>query len=219
MTRSSTALAQAEIPPLLAALAYVTGDLSLLRDELRPDPTLLALPQGGLSEEQQTDGSRAGARGAHPIPRRRRSSGIAALRRRTRTHHGVRRRRVRHDRVRAVARGGTGAARRRSTRTELAQGRHRPRHGLPRRHHRRGHVRPARRPPSPDRRRRLRRAREERRGRRHLVREQLSGLSRRQSEPQLQLFLRAAPRLAVPLLVARRAARLLPSMRERLRLA
>src|SRR4051794_26695972 len=45
-------LADAEIPPLLPALAYVTGDLSLLRDDLRPNPTLLALPQGGMSAEQ-----------------------------------------------------------------------------------------------------------------------------------------------------------------------
>ena len=41
------ALAQAELPPLLAALAYVTGDLSLLRDDLRPDPMLMALPRAG----------------------------------------------------------------------------------------------------------------------------------------------------------------------------
>ena len=40
------------LPPLLAALAYVTGDLSLLRDELRPDPRV-AEPQGGLTDEQQ----------------------------------------------------------------------------------------------------------------------------------------------------------------------
>src|SRR4051812_10867652 len=46
------ALAEAEIPPLLPALAYATGDLSLLRDDLRPDPMLLAMPQGGLSDEQ-----------------------------------------------------------------------------------------------------------------------------------------------------------------------
>ena len=46
-------LAEAEVPPLLPALAYVTGDLSLLRDDLRPDPNLLALPQGGMSAEQQ----------------------------------------------------------------------------------------------------------------------------------------------------------------------
>jgi 4-hydroxyacetophenone monooxygenase len=45
-------LAEAEVPPLLSAVAYVTGDLSLLRDDLRPNPTLLALPQGGMSSEQ-----------------------------------------------------------------------------------------------------------------------------------------------------------------------
>ena len=48
-----TILEQAELPPLLPALAYVTGDLSLLRDDLRPDALLFAMPQGGLTEEQQ----------------------------------------------------------------------------------------------------------------------------------------------------------------------
>ena len=46
-------LAEAEVPPLLPALAYLTGDLSLLREELRPDPQTFGMPQGGLSEEQQ----------------------------------------------------------------------------------------------------------------------------------------------------------------------
>jgi 4-hydroxyacetophenone monooxygenase len=46
-------LAEAELPPLLPALAYATGDLSLLRHDLRPDPALIVLPQGGLSPEQQ----------------------------------------------------------------------------------------------------------------------------------------------------------------------
>src|SRR4051812_18775658 len=50
-------LAEAEVPPLLPALAYVTGDLSLLREEFRPNPALLLMPQGGLNQEQQ-----AGAR-------------------------------------------------------------------------------------------------------------------------------------------------------------
>jgi 4-hydroxyacetophenone monooxygenase len=47
------ALADAEIAPLLPALAYLTGDLSLLRAELRPDPLLLGMPQAGLSDDQQ----------------------------------------------------------------------------------------------------------------------------------------------------------------------
>jgi 4-hydroxyacetophenone monooxygenase len=46
-------LDEAEVPPLLPSLAYATGDMSLLRDELRPDPLLFTLPQGGLTDEQQ----------------------------------------------------------------------------------------------------------------------------------------------------------------------
>ncbi|MGH9214237.1 MAG: flavin-containing monooxygenase, partial [Acidimicrobiales bacterium] len=49
-------LAEAEIPPLLPALAYATGDLSLLREHLRPDPLMFAaLPQGGLTRAQQDE--------------------------------------------------------------------------------------------------------------------------------------------------------------------
>ncbi|MCU1393907.1 MAG: hapE, partial [Ilumatobacteraceae bacterium] len=47
------ALAEAELAPLLPTLAYVTGDLSLLRAELRPEAMLLSLPQSGLTDEQQ----------------------------------------------------------------------------------------------------------------------------------------------------------------------
>jgi 4-hydroxyacetophenone monooxygenase len=47
------ALADAELPPLLPALAYCTGDLTILDDTLRPDPLLAGMPQGGLTEEQQ----------------------------------------------------------------------------------------------------------------------------------------------------------------------
>jgi 4-hydroxyacetophenone monooxygenase len=46
-------LDDAVLPPLLVALAHLTGDLSLLRDELRIDPASIAEPQGGFTEEQQ----------------------------------------------------------------------------------------------------------------------------------------------------------------------
>ena len=46
-------LADAEVPPLLPAIVYATGDLTLLKPELRPDPLLVGMPQGGLSEDQQ----------------------------------------------------------------------------------------------------------------------------------------------------------------------
>ena len=54
---------------------------------------------------------------------------------------------------------------------------------------------------------RLRRPREERRRRRHLVREQLPGLPGRQPQPHLQLLLRPEARLAAALLDAGRVAR------------
>jgi 4-hydroxyacetophenone monooxygenase len=46
-------LEEAEVPPLLPALAYLTGDLSLLRDDLRPESLLIGMPQGGLTDDQQ----------------------------------------------------------------------------------------------------------------------------------------------------------------------
>jgi 4-hydroxyacetophenone monooxygenase len=46
-------LDDAVLPPLIAALAHITGDLGLLRDDLRVDPALIAEPQGGYTVEQQ----------------------------------------------------------------------------------------------------------------------------------------------------------------------
>jgi 4-hydroxyacetophenone monooxygenase len=48
-------LDEAALPPLLPALAYATGDLTLLREHLRPDPLLMSLPQAGLTDEQQAE--------------------------------------------------------------------------------------------------------------------------------------------------------------------
>jgi 4-hydroxyacetophenone monooxygenase len=43
------ALEQVEVAPLLAAVAHLTGDLDLLRDDLRPDPDRSLEPDGGLT--------------------------------------------------------------------------------------------------------------------------------------------------------------------------
>ncbi len=49
------ALEDAHLPSLLPALAQITGDLSLLREDLFPETVLLTDPQGGLSEEAQEE--------------------------------------------------------------------------------------------------------------------------------------------------------------------
>jgi 4-hydroxyacetophenone monooxygenase len=42
----------APVPPLLASVAHLTGDLSVLRDELRPDLTKVLAPDNGYAPEQ-----------------------------------------------------------------------------------------------------------------------------------------------------------------------
>jgi 4-hydroxyacetophenone monooxygenase len=48
-------LEDAALQPLLPALAYATGDMALLDERLRPDPLLLALPEGGFTGEQAVE--------------------------------------------------------------------------------------------------------------------------------------------------------------------
>jgi len=50
--RLAAILEHAELPALLPALAYATGDLSVLRQEFRADPLLATLPGGGLTPDQ-----------------------------------------------------------------------------------------------------------------------------------------------------------------------
>jgi 4-hydroxyacetophenone monooxygenase len=47
------ALREAHIPSLMNALVHLTGDVSLLRGDIRPQAGLLADPQAGITEEQQ----------------------------------------------------------------------------------------------------------------------------------------------------------------------
>jgi 4-hydroxyacetophenone monooxygenase len=52
----SLALRDAELPSLMPALAYLTGDMSLVGSELRPPvngPSVVLAPQGGMTAEQQ----------------------------------------------------------------------------------------------------------------------------------------------------------------------
>jgi len=48
-------LLEAELAPLLPSLAYLTGDMTLLRPNLRPDPLLLNQPFSGYTDEQQAE--------------------------------------------------------------------------------------------------------------------------------------------------------------------
>lgn len=48
-------LRHAVLPPLLPALAYLTGDMSLLKPHLRVDPMLASMPDNGLTPEQQDE--------------------------------------------------------------------------------------------------------------------------------------------------------------------
>ena len=45
----------ADVITLLPAVAHLTGDLSVLRDDLRPDPLLLMQPDAGFTDAQLAD--------------------------------------------------------------------------------------------------------------------------------------------------------------------
>ena len=49
-------VAQADLPALLVAVAHTTGDLSLLKPTLRPDPAQLLAPDAGLTSRQLKTG-------------------------------------------------------------------------------------------------------------------------------------------------------------------
>ena len=53
--RIAAALQDAVLAPLLPALAYLTGDMSLLRPHLRPDPLLIGMEFNGYTPEQQDE--------------------------------------------------------------------------------------------------------------------------------------------------------------------
>ena len=212
-------LAEAEIAPLVPAVAQVTGDYSLLREDLRPDPLLVLEPEGGITEgrlavlRELLLGALARYRdgGCRPAPdptqdELRRL--MAYLVGDDEPRRGVLRRAER----------GAGGRRRGSPRARVAQGRHRPADAVHRRDHRRRDVGHPRRAPPPAGRRADRDPREERRRRRHLVREHLSGLPCRRRQPPLQLLVRPA-RLAAALLRPGDAARSLPPVRRRVRAA
>ena len=206
------ALEEAEVPPLLPSLACLTGDLTLLRDEPATGPPPERAPTGWA--HPRAAACRAGrsrsTRSRHSATQGR--GRADAVGRRPAAHHGVRSGRYGNGRVPAAARGGARAAGRGPARADVAQGRHRTRSRPARRRDRRRNVGTVDRAPVAAGGRVVRRAREGRRRGRHLVREHVSGVPRRQPQPQLQLLLRGAARLATALLDAGRAARLFPPL-------
>jgi 4-hydroxyacetophenone monooxygenase len=56
--RFDAALASAELYPLLCAVAHLTGDLSLLREDLALDQSQLLVPDHGLTPEQEAEARR-----------------------------------------------------------------------------------------------------------------------------------------------------------------
>src|SRR6478735_2773607 len=69
------ALKEAHLPTLMAALVHITGDLSLIRGEIRPTNAFFGDAQGGITEAQQEtirgiafDALRKFRDGGHKLP-------------------------------------------------------------------------------------------------------------------------------------------------------
>ena len=76
-------LVDAPVPPLLASVAHLTGDLSIVRDDLRPDLARVLEPDAGYSPEQIAEARELAAGRADSPPRRRQPEAAAADRRRS----------------------------------------------------------------------------------------------------------------------------------------
>ena len=188
---------------MLCAVAQVTGDLSLLRQEFEPDQTQLLTPGRGLGPEQEAEARRLAeaALEAHvvrgPSPPRAQPGGAAPPLR-------VPHRRSLDRPLGALPHRGAGARRERPQDADLAR---EPAGGpgahagvLPLRRDRRGRVGPGGGAPAAPGRSRGNRVREERRRRRHLAGERVPRLPGRRPQPALQLLLLADQRLGLPLL-------------------
>ncbi len=210
------AVAEVQPVPLLAAVAALTGDLTVLRDDLRPDVGSFD-PDAGLGPDQLADAREVAAAalaryrdaGSIPAP----SPGASDLRRILEFLAGGP---VADDYVAVMTEElALGDADLRAP--DLAGRGDRPRSGVPRRRHRRGDVGDRGRPPARPGRRRLRDPGEERRRRWHVAREPLPRVSRRRAEPLLQLLVRADAGVAAVLRDAVEPPRLLPDLRDRAR--
>jgi len=210
--RLREALDHCHLPSLLPALPQATGDLSLLRDDLRP--RVAAAAAGRALARAAGDRPRARARGAAPPSRCAVLLHGARLRRGAHAPHAADDRRRGGPRVPPAPPRGARPLRRGPPRPRLTQG---PRGRLPRRDHRRRHVGHPRRHPTQAGRRAVHDPREERGRRRRLARERLPRRARRRLEHLLLLLVRAARRPAHPLLDPRRAARRLPRVRRSVR--
>ena len=212
------AVADVQPVPLLAAVAALTGDLSVLRDDLRPDVGSFD-PDAGLGPDQLAAARDARGGGARPLPGRGERPGPDPAAGRAPADPRVPRRRSGRRRLRRGDDRGARARRRGPPGAHLGGGDRRARSGVPRRDRRRRHVGDRDGAPPRPGGRGVRDPGEERRRRRDLAREPLSRMPGRRPEPLLQLLVRADARVAAVLRDAVQPPRLLPHLRDRARRA